>query len=131
MSSSLQTQRGLRGFSLIEVTLVISVLLGLTSVLFLGATAYKKGADRAHCIQNIAAIQKALRSHCNLIGVSPGAHVPNLKDALIGADKFVPMEPVCPSGGIYSFGDDFVPVAGIAWLTCSLPKHEPKETAAW
>ena len=66
--------------TLIEVTLVISVLLTLTSILFVGIVAYKKGTDRAHCIQNIARVQKAVRSYGNLSGLGPGDSITDLKD---------------------------------------------------
>ena len=54
-------KKGQAGMTLIEITLVIAVLLGLISVLFIGVAAYKKGSDRAKCILNIATVQKAVR----------------------------------------------------------------------
>jgi hypothetical protein len=47
------------GLTLIEVTLVIAVLLGLISVLFIGVSAYKEGSNRSKCILNISNVQKA------------------------------------------------------------------------
>ncbi len=117
--------------TLIEVTLVIAVLLGLTSVLFLGTAAYKRGTDRSFCIQNIASVQKAVRSYANLAGLNPGDHAPGLKDAIIGADKFIRMEPVCPSGGVYTYGDDFLPHGSVLYLVCDQPLHEPKSSEGW
>lgn len=117
--------------TLIEVTLVIAILLGLTSVLFLGATAYKRGSDRAICIQNIASVQKAVRSYGNLAGLKPGDFVPNLKDEIVGGDKFVPFEPVCPSGGSYLYGGNVLPAGSTLYLDCDINLHEPKNTNGW
>ena len=61
------------GLTLIEVTLVIAVLLGLISVLFIGVSAYKEGSNRSKCILNISNVQKAVRSYQNLYEVNNGA----------------------------------------------------------
>ncbi len=60
------------GMTLIEVTLVIAVLLGLISVLFIGVKAYKRGSDRAKCILNVSTLQKAVRSYQNLYELEEG-----------------------------------------------------------
>ncbi len=120
-----------RGMTLIEVTLVISVLLTLTSVLFMGSIAYKRGTDRAHCIQNIASVQKAVRSYGNLAGLAPGDTVANLKTKIIGADKLVPIEPDCPAGGLYNYAGDTLPATSTLYLDCDLPNHEPKNFSGW
>ena len=65
-------KKGQAGLTLIEVTLVIAVLLGLISVLFIGVAAYKKGSDRAKCILNISTVQKAARSYQNLYDLRNG-----------------------------------------------------------
>lgn len=117
--------------TLIEVTLVIAVLLSLTSILFVGVVAYKKGTDRSHCIQNIARVQKAVRSYGNLSGLGPGDSVTNLKDAIIGPGKFVPFDPVCPAGGTYSFGGDILPPGSTLYLDCDIDTHLPKSSTGW
>ncbi len=121
----------MRAFTLIEVTLVVSVLLGMILVLFLGVSAYKKGSDRALCIQNIASVQKAMRSYSNLFALGPGNSVANLKDEIIGPDKFIEAEPVCRSGGTYTYGGDTIPLASVAYLSCSLPDHVPSTVSGW
>lgn len=120
-----------RGMTLIEVTLVISVLLTLTSVLFMGSIAYKRGSDRAQCIQNIASVQKAVRSYGNLVGKGPGETVTDLKNKVIGGDKMVPFEPTCPSGGLYNYAGDVLPLTSHLYLDCDLPGHEPKSSKGW
>lgn len=119
------------GLTLIEVTLVIAVLLGLISVLFIGVAAYKKGSDRAKCVLNISTVQKAARSYQNMYELKDG-------DALVvgdiaGAGKMIESTPECPSAGTYTFGTT-VPAASTAYLSCSLGTsdgHEPATTAGW
>ena len=110
---------------------MISILLALTSVMFLGASVFLKGADRAVCLQHISAMQKAVRSYGNLNGLIPGTHVPNLQDELVGPDKFIPVLPNCPGGGLYTFAGDTLPHVGDLYLSCSQTGHEPAEHASW
>ena len=130
-ASLLHSMRSAKAFTLVEVTLVISILLGLIVVLFVGVAAYKKGSDRANCIQNIASVQKAVRSFSNLYSYGSGDTVTNLKDAVIGPGKFFEADPVCRSGGTYAYGGDTIPLAGIPYLNCNLPDHVPTSVAGW
>lgn len=119
------------GLTLIEVTLVIAILLGLISVLFIGVAAYKKGSDRAKCVLNISTVQKAARSYQNMYEIAPGAAL--VVGDIAGAGKMIESTPTCPAGGAYTFGT-IVPVANAAYLTCSLSSsdgHEPATTAGW
>ncbi len=117
------------GLTLIEVTLVIAVLLGLISVLFIGVTAYKEGSNRAKCILNIATVQKAVRSYQNLYELNMGAALASTDIA--GAGKMIETLPACPSGGAtYTYGT-VVPAAGTPYLTCSVSGHAPVSTAGW
>ena len=126
-------KKGQAGLTLIEVTLVIAVLLGLISVLFIGVAAYKKGSDRAKCILNISTVQKACRSYANM-------YEKNIADTLaadgadfVGAGLFIESAPACPAGGAYTYGTA-VPASGTALMTCSLATsdtHVPSSTAGW
>jgi len=120
-----------RGMTLIEVTLVIAILLSLISILFIGVTAYKKGTDRVFCIQNIASVQKAVRSYGNMAGLNLGDSVVDLKDQIIGAKKYLPIDPVCPAGGNYTYGGDVLPASSTLYLDCDIIKHEPKSSSGW
>jgi len=119
------------GYTLVEVTLVLSVLLMMATVLFLGAHAYRKGSDRALCIQNIATVQKAVRAYGNLNELVPGTTVPNLKNEIVGSEKFLPSPPRCPAGGLYTFRGNTLPAVGELYLSCSEEGHLPREFAAW
>ena len=99
-----------------------------TSVLFVGARAWKNGSDRAACILNIRNVQQAVRAHQNINGLEFGA--PLSMSDIFGEDKFLPREPRCPSGGIYTFSKT-IPKIGKLACTCGHPEHEPAEHEDW
>ena len=122
------------GLTLIEVTLVIAVLLGLISVLFLGATAYKKGADRAQCLVNSASVQKAVRSYANIYQLNVGDPLIHTTQ-LIGSGNMFESEPVCPEYGAYLWETE-VPAVGTPYIDCWDPNnspeyHYPQNTLGW
>lgn len=127
------------GLTLIEITLVIAVLLGLISVLFIGVSAYKEGSDRAKCILNISAYQKAVRSYQNLYDkAADSADGSTTGDALdtadiVGEGKFLEAAPTCPRGGTYTPASTY-PAVGTAALVCEYADtydHKPQSTAGW
>ena len=117
--------------TLVEVSLVVAVLLGLISVLMVGFRAYKQGVDRAACIQNIGTVQKAMRSYSNLQGKFPGDPVTDLEGQIIGPDKFLNTLSPCPSGGSYSFAGDTIVEIGNLYMSCDIGGHEPKIYLGW
>lgn len=117
--------------TLIEVTMVVSTLLGLISVSFFGVNAYKNGSDRAMCIVHVTQVQRAVRSFGNLQQVFPGETYSGLQDEIIGAGRFLEATPVCPSGGTYSFLGDQMPAYGVAYMSCSITEHEPTTNYRW
>lgn len=132
------------GLTLIEITLVIAVLLGLISVLFIGVSAYKEGSNRAKCILNISSYQKALRSYQNLYEIpsldDEGAATTYPVSAIAGEGKLLETFPSCPSGGTYdpenAAATGTIPAVGSAALTCSLAaeadgNHAPNGTDGW
>jgi len=119
------------GLTLIEVTLVIAVLLGLISVLFIGVTAYKEGSNRSKCILNISNVQKAVRSYQNLYEKNIGDAC--VQGTIAGTGKLLETVPTCPSSGTYTWLGT-IPAVGTAYLTCSLSTtndHAPTTTAGW
>ena len=143
-------RRSLRrnGFSLLELTVVIAVLLSLTTVLLLGARAWKNGADRTACIMNIREVQMAVRSYQNLYGYSAGgmpyaeegtqdigAHL--LAKGFISGNTLsaIQGEEACAGGGHYTCSqpDVFPPVREL-YISCSLSglkEHEPDPEVEW
>jgi len=85
----------IRGLTLIEVTLVVTTLLGLIAVLFIGVGSYKEGANRAICVQQVATMQKAIRAYCNMHQIEPGQTVSNIKSRIINPTGFIRQEPSC------------------------------------
>jgi prepilin-type N-terminal cleavage/methylation domain-containing protein len=123
-----------RGMTLLELTVVILVLLSLISILFIGARAWKKGSDRSACIMQIRNVQQAVRSHCNMNAVNPGATVTGLQTLVIGTGKFIEKTPSCPASGTYSYGGNTVPSIGTLYMTCSLSSsdsHVPVSYTDW
>jgi hypothetical protein len=131
MEVSTGAGRGRRAYTLIEVTLVTTVLLGLIGATFGGMAAYKKGADRAVCIHRVANMQKAMRAYCHFREIEPGAPIADLKDRLIGPEDFIPELPTCPSGGTYLYHEGAVPLIGELFMHCSRPGHAPSDTTGW
>lgn len=120
-----------RAMTLVEVSLVIAVMLGLISVLLIGFSAYKRGADRAICVQNISIVQKAMRSYSNLHANFPGDIVTGLEGELIGSGKFIDTISPCPGSGVYSFGGDAVPSIGTLYMNCTISEHVPSDPTSW
>jgi len=120
--------------TLIEVTLVIAVLLGLLSALFVGALAYKNGSDRAECLVISSSVQKAVRSYQNLYELSPGDPLTHL-GTLVGAEGMFAVEPECPKYGVYVW-ETTVPGIGVPYIDCNDPNnsatfHYPQKRDGW
>lgn len=64
-----------KGFTLIEITLVLGLTLGLAAALIFGLAAFQRGSDRAKCLMNISNVQKAVRSWANFNEIAPGTTV--------------------------------------------------------
>src|SRR6187402_3020301 len=103
------------GMTLIEISLVIALLLGLIAVVFLGIGSYRKGSDKAKCKMQLAAAQKAVRSQANFQNLDTGS-VFATTDAF-GAGKALENEPTCPSGGAYTWTGT-IPNIGVAYGAC-------------
>jgi hypothetical protein len=125
-----------RGMTLIELTAVIFALISLIMILLVGASAWKRGSDRAACIMNIRQVQVSVRSLSNMSGFRAGQDVSpvSLENHLIGPDKYIVSVPTCPADGGYTLGGDVIPQFGTLYMTCSLSasdRHQPEAFAAW
>jgi len=124
---------------LVELTFVIGIFMGLISALLIGVTAYKNGAARASCVQNISSVQKAMRSYCNVNECFPGDAVTALKEEIFGVGKFLPSPPKCPGQGEYHFYGDgsisdepaIIPQIGVLYMSCSIESHIPSNHDGW
>ena len=124
------------GMTLLELTVVILVLLTLISILFIGARAWKKGADRAGCILNIRNFQQAVRSYSNMNQINPGGTCAALNTVIIGSGLYMENAPTCPGGGTYSGTTaTTIPAVGAVALACSLAaapdNHAPTNVGDW
>ena len=132
------------GFTLLEITVVIAVMLSLTMILFLGANAWKNGADRTGCILNMRTVQTSVRSYQNMYGYSAGGMpyaeggtqdiaVHMHAKGYISDEQFAAIEggEPCAGGGTYlrTHPDVFPPV-GQLYITCSLAESENHEMEA-
>src|SRR6187399_1249213 len=103
------------GMTLIEISLVIALLLGLIAVVFLGIGSYRKGSDKAKCKMQLAAAQKAVRAQANFQSLDIGATFATT-DAF-GPGRALENEPTCPSGGTYTWVGS-IPAIGTAYGAC-------------
>lgn len=126
------------GFSLLELTVVIAVLLSLTTVLILGARAWKNGADRTGCILTIRNVQTSVRSYQNLYGYNAGgmpyaeggtqdiaSHM--FAKGYISGKTYDEVQgfSTCAGGGSYSRSHpDVFPPMGELYIECSLSTQE-------
>ena len=55
-----------RGMTILEMTVVIVLLMALVSILFVGATAWRKGTDRSTNLLNLRNCQQAMRGSQNM-----------------------------------------------------------------
>lgn len=128
-----QNMKRKSGMTLIELTVVILVLLSLIAILFVGASAWKKGSDRAACIMNQRNVQQAVRGHQNMSGKNPG-DTGLAYDSIIGANGYIQTTPTCPSSGTYPTSFTTYPALGTLAYACSKAtdlQHVPNDIAGW
>lgn len=147
-SASPQRTSGRRGMTLLELTVVLAVLLSFASILFIGARAWKNGADRAGCIIQLRTIQLAVRSYQHVYGYNPGSlpyavnGTQDIGEHLV-AKGYVAQEVFevmrgrkpCPGGGTYEVEQpDVFPLVGEVYVKCSLAataRHELDDRVEW
>lgn len=116
------------GMTLLEITVVITVMMALIAVLFIGASAWKSGSDRSGCLVNIRNVQLAARSYQNMYAFNQGVEFNS--SMIIGLNSFIPQAPTCPAGGNYTFATIFPPT-GTLFMTCSVTSHVPPNHTGW
>ncbi|MFU8893570.1 MAG: type II secretion system protein [Luteolibacter sp.] len=104
------------GMTLLELTVVILVLLTLISILFVGARAWKRGADRSSNILNIRNVQQAVRGHESMYQMKVGDEL--LNGRIVGdADENYMRVPTPPADlEAYTYLDA-VPDQGVLYIT--------------
>jgi type II secretory pathway pseudopilin PulG len=128
------------GFTLIELSVMILVMLTFISVLFIGSRAWKRGSDRAQCVMNIRNVQLAVRGYANSNDLDSGDYLTLLGSngppgrAIIGSGNYLETFPMCPGMGLYTIHGNTVPATGTLYMTCSLSgseRHEPDMYGSW
>jgi prepilin-type N-terminal cleavage/methylation domain-containing protein len=102
------------GSTLIELSVVIAVILLLATVLFMGVTAWKTGANQAASVVGISSIQKAVRGAENMFGYPVGFAYTIAGGAGAGlvGDKFFANPPIDPITGIAFTDIGTIPAVG-------------------
>lgn len=139
----------LPAFTLLELTVVISVLISLASLLVTGARAWKRGSDRAGCLLTMRHVQVALRSYQNMNLYNFGQTAPpengtsDIVEHLMSKGYLNDRQYqqalgniTCTGGGHYTReAPDQFPALGTPYLACSLSpepeNHEPLNHEQW
>jgi type II secretory pathway pseudopilin PulG len=143
------TRRALPAFTLVEMTIVISVSLSLISVVTTSARTWKRNSDRADCVADLRNFQMAVRSYQSANGYQCGMFHVNLGGRTDIADHLLENGRIsraqhrqsigvqsCNAGGeYYRIQPDRFPLQGESYLTCTLAAgslhHQPDHTADW
>jgi hypothetical protein len=116
-----------------EMSIVISVIVLLVIVTFMGVNTWRNSANNASCLLNLATIQKAARTYQDLYNLNAGEALSHT--SFIGPGNLLEAEPVCPSDPSVPYNYlSTVPPTGTAYATCPFtPPHAPSPTqlAAW
>lgn len=109
------------GMTLIELSVVITIILGLVSIAFAGVNSFNKGSARAKCIIQQDKLQKMSLSYANLNELNQGDPFTDLVGAAI-RDGYIYSTPQCPDTGIYTFLDN-IPNQNERFVICSIANH--------
>ncbi len=137
-----------RGLTLLELTVVITIILFLISILFIGSRAWRRGSDRSTCVMTLRNMQVATRSYQNIYGYNYGGQpyaengTQNIAEHLFSKGyiethlhKQARSQAPCPAGGGYTCPvPDVFPEAGHLYMECSLAgpdEHVPSSHADW
>jgi type II secretory pathway pseudopilin PulG len=104
------------GLTLIEISLVIALLLGLAAFLFIGLGAFRRGADKARCKAQLASVQKVIRAQANFYSLAEGAVFATM--SAFGPGRAMENAPLCPAGGTYTWLG-IIPSLGSAYGACN------------
>ena len=101
----MNTAKSRKAFTLIEITLVLGLTLGLAAALIFGLAAFQQGSDKAKCLLNISNVQKAVRAWASMNEIPPGTPLTAMTfpgttpshSILWGTDQsFLSAVPFCP-----------------------------------
>ena len=85
-----------KGFTLVEIMIVVAILAILAAVAIPNFITYRKTSQMNACISNLKQIQSAVEQ-----AKMKGVQTPGWSD-IIGSDKYIKVTPTCPAGGPYA-----------------------------
>jgi prepilin-type N-terminal cleavage/methylation domain-containing protein len=116
----------LKGFTLVEIMIVVAIIAILAAVAIPNFISYRKQSQATACVANMKQIQSAKE-----MWYMNNSTDPSLND-LVGSEKKIKTNPVCPAGGTYTVGDSTTdPSCSIGTTLGSDYKHQlPSAEAA-
>jgi len=88
----------LKGFTLVEIMIVVAIIAILAAVAIPNFINYRKQSQATACVSNLKQIQSAKeQALMNNKGIT--------ESDLVGADKYIKTTPICKAGGSYTYGD--------------------------
>ena len=89
----------LKGFTLVEIMIVVAIIAILAAVAIPNFISYRKQSQATACVANLKQIQAAKE-----MWYMNSSTDPQLTD-LVGSEKKIKTTPICPAGGTYTVGD--------------------------
>ena len=116
----------LKGFTLVEIMIVVAIIAILAAVAIPNFISYRKQSQATACVANLKQIQAAKE-----MWFMNNSTTPAITD-LVGSEKKIKTNPVCPAGGNYTVGDSTTdPTCSIGVTLGTDYKHQlPAASAA-
>ena len=93
-------KRMMKGFTLVEIMIVVAIIAILAAVAIPNFVRYRKTSQMNACISNLKQIQAAVEQ-----AKMGGVVTPGWTD-IVGSDKYIKVTPTCPAGGTYTLPTD-------------------------
>ena len=107
-------KKAMKGFTLVEIMIVVAIIAILAAVAIPNFVRYRKTSQMNACISNLKQIQAAVEQ-AKMSGVA----TPGWTD-IVGSDKYIKVSPTCPSAGSVSYT---LPADDTSNPTCSADRE--------
>ena len=111
----------LKGFTLVEIMIVVAIIAILAAVAIPNFVKYRRNSMASACVSNLKQIQAA----CEQYRMAKSADPANMA-ALCGQTGYIKTEPKCPAGGTYT-----LPTDDTSDPTCNKAKVDANDEASW